>query len=76
MPNPLILTVHMDVAGKRLTLSVNRNVTDELTGLTTQEVRTVEGPLNTLAGLVALRTNLTAWVKAQTGFAGTVDVTP
>lgn len=76
MAAPLILVVHIDVPSNRLVVSVSRNVTDELTGATQKEMREVSGPLNTLTGLGALRTNLVAWVKAQTGFAGAVDVSP
>jgi len=74
--NPKILSVSIDAEAKTLSVAVSRERTDSLTGLTTVEVREVVGPLGTLTGIGALRTNLLAWVKAQTGFAGTVDITP
>jgi hypothetical protein len=76
MAAPLILVVHIDVPSNRLVVSVSRNVTDELTGATTAEMREVAGKLSDMTGLGALRTNLIAWVKAQTGFAGTVTISP
>ena len=76
MANPLIINMTADVKANRLSVSVTRDRTDGLTGLTTPEVREVTGPLNTLGGLAALRTNLVTWVKAQSGFVGTVDVSP
>jgi hypothetical protein len=65
-----------DTETKTLSVTVIRDRTDALTGLTERDIREVTGPLGTLTGIGALRTNLLAWVKAQTGFAGTVDITP
>ena len=71
--NPLILAISADVQNKTLVVRVLRDKTDLMSGETTREVREVSGPLTTLGGLGPLRTNLIAWVKAQTGYAGIVD---
>lgn len=75
MADPKLLSIsHMDIATNRLAVSVERDVTDALTGLTTRQIAEVSGPLSALTGKAALATNLVAWMKAQTGFSGTVDV--
>jgi len=76
MAAPTVVAIRIDVPNNQLFVTVTRSVTDTLTGEETESTREVAGPLNTLDGLGALRNNLTAWVKAQTGFAGTVDVSP
>lgn len=76
MPAPTIVSLRLDVPNNQLHVTVTRSLVDSLTGLETEHTREISGPLNALAGLGALRTNLVAWVKAQTGFAGAVEVSP
>ena len=76
MATPKITLIVMQVAGDQLSVTATRDVSDSLTGRTEPLERTVHGKLSDLAGLATFRTNLVAWVKAQTGFAGTVDITP
>lgn len=74
MPNPILLGIkECDILNNRLVVLVERDVTDGLNGVSRQ-VKEVSGPLSALTGKAALATNLVAWAKAQTGFAGTVDV--
>jgi hypothetical protein len=73
MANPKILRAVVDVQSLTLTVTVERDVTDAMTGITTRTQYDIGGPLASLAGIPALRTNVLAWVKAQTGYAGTID---
>lgn len=75
MANPKIFRVHVDVERNLLEVGVERDVTDSVAGVG-RERKLVSGPLNTLAGLAALRSNVLAWVQTQTGYGGTIDVAP
>jgi hypothetical protein len=74
MTNPKILRATFDAQAGVLTLAVERDVTDAFNNVTTRQQFDVTGPLASFPGIVALRTAVVAWGKAQTGYAGVVDI--
>lgn len=71
--NPKFIRALIDPGSDLLEVVIERDVTDALSGVTDRRQDTVRGKLSDLTGLNALRNNVVAWVKVQTGFAGAVD---
>lgn len=70
--NPKAIRGSFSIADDMLEVVIERDITDSLTGRTERREDTVRGPLSDL-GLATFRSKLVAWVKAQTGYAGTID---
>ena len=76
MTNPKIMRALFDAQSGTITLSVERDVTDAMSGVTTRQQFDVHGPLASFPNVGALATAIIAWGKAQTGYAGAVDIAP
>ena len=76
MTNPKVMRAMFDAASGVLTLSVERDVMDVMSGVTTRQQFDVTGPLASFPNVAALGTAIIAWGKARTGYAGAVDIAP
>lgn len=76
MANPKVMRALFDAQSGTITLSVERDITDAMSGVVTRQQFDVTGPLASFPGVAALATNVIAWGKARTGYAGVVDIAP
>ena len=76
MTNPKILRATFDAQAGVLTLSVERDVTDAMSGTVTRQQFDVTGPLASFPNIAAIGAALVTWGKARTGYAGAVDIAP